>query len=123
VRFVPKSNPSKILIGEPVDPKLDVGLALYQGQEVSVRPFSGSSVLSPGKVTEATETIDRILSPLAQAEVGTIRCIGLNVSRTAHPMAEAKIITYALVCLPRQGDVPPNPGGADIVHEALQLSG
>lgn len=85
MRFVPKSNPSKILIGEPVDPKLDVGLALYQGQEVSVRPFSGSSVLSPGKVTEATETIERILSPLAQAEVGTIRCIGLNVSHNVYP--------------------------------------
>ncbi|KAJ6087696.1 hypothetical protein N7467_006610 [Penicillium canescens] len=87
VRFVPKSNPSKILIGEPVDPKLDVGLALYQGQEVSVRPFSGSSVLSPGKVTEATETIERILSPLAQAEVGTIRCIGLNYASHAKEMS------------------------------------
>ncbi|KAJ5754058.1 uncharacterized protein N7511_008211 [Penicillium nucicola] len=87
VRFVPKSNPSKILIGEPVDPKLDVGLALYQGHEVSVRPFSGSSVLSPGKVTEATETIDRILSPLAQAEVGTIRCVGLNYVSHAKEMA------------------------------------
>jgi hypothetical protein len=79
VRFVPKSNPSKILIGEPVDPKLDVGLALYQGKEVNVRPFSGTSVLSPGHVTDATETISRILSPLAQSEVGTIRCVGLNV--------------------------------------------
>ncbi|KAJ6027625.1 uncharacterized protein N7446_003779 [Penicillium canescens] len=87
VRFVPKSNPSKILIGEPVDPKLDVGLALYQGQEVSVRPFSGSSVLSPGKVTEATETIERILSPLAQAEVGTIRCVGLNYVSHAKEMS------------------------------------
>ncbi|OGE47565.1 hypothetical protein PENARI_c041G09012 [Penicillium arizonense] len=87
VRFVPKSNPSKILIGEPVDPKLDVGLALYQGQEVSVRPFSGSSVLSPGKVTEAIETIERILSPLAQAEVGTIRCIGLNYASHAKEMS------------------------------------
>ncbi|KAJ5305950.1 hypothetical protein PENANT_c015G10087 [Penicillium antarcticum] len=87
VRFIPKSNSSKILIGEPVDPKLDVGLALYQGQEVSVRPFSGSSVLNPGKVTETTETIDRILSPLAQAEVGTIRCIGLNYVSHAKEMS------------------------------------
>jgi hypothetical protein len=80
VRFVPKSNPSKILIGEPVDPQLDVGLAIYQGKEVSVRPFSGTSVLDPGQKTESTETISRILSPLSQSEVGTIRCIGLNVS-------------------------------------------
>ena len=79
MRFVPKSNPAKVLIGEPVDLQLDVGLALYQGKEVAVRPFSGTSVLNPGQVTDATETIARILSPLAQSEVGTIRCIGLNV--------------------------------------------
>ncbi|CAG8103121.1 unnamed protein product [Penicillium salamii] len=87
VRFVPKSNPAKVLIGEPVDPKLDVGLALYQGQEVAVRPFSGTSVLNPGQVTDATETISRILSPLAQSEVGTIRCIGLNYASHAKEMS------------------------------------
>lgn len=79
VRFVPKSNRSSILIGEPVDPKLDVGLALYQGKEVPVYPFSGTSVLNPGQKTDATESIERILSPLAQSEVGAIRCLGLNV--------------------------------------------
>ncbi|OJJ43253.1 hypothetical protein ASPZODRAFT_74756 [Penicilliopsis zonata CBS 506.65] len=87
VRFVPKSNPSKILIGEPVDPQVDVGLALYQGKEVTVRPFSGSSVLSPGQKTEAVETIERVLSPLSQAEVGTIRCVGLNYVSHAAEMA------------------------------------
>lgn len=80
VRFVPKSNPSQILIGEPVDAQVDVGLAVYQGKEVSVRPFSGSSVLDPGRATGAIETIERILSPLSQREVGSIRCVGLNVS-------------------------------------------
>ena len=82
MRFVPKSNPSKVLIGEPVDAQLDVGLALYQGKDVAVRPFSGSSVLNPGQMTDATETIARVLSPLAQSEVGSIRCIGLNVSNS-----------------------------------------
>lgn len=80
VRFVPRSNPSKILIGEPIDPQVDVGLALFQGKAVSVWPFSGLSVLSPGQKTNVTETIERVLSPLAQNEVGSIRCIGLNVS-------------------------------------------
>ncbi|PYI03791.1 hypothetical protein BO78DRAFT_348960 [Aspergillus sclerotiicarbonarius CBS 121057] len=78
VRFIPKSNPSKVLIGEPVDASVDVGLAVYQGKDVAVRSFSGNSVLSPGQKTDATETIERILSPLAQTEVGSIRCIGLN---------------------------------------------
>ena len=80
VRFIPRSNRSSILIGEPIDPKLDVGLALYHGKDVHVDPFSGASVLNPGQRTEKTEIIERLLSPLAQNEVGSIRCIGLNVS-------------------------------------------
>jgi hypothetical protein len=79
VRFAPKSNPSSILIGEPVQADVDVGLAVRNGQEVAVKVFSGSSVLAAGTATGATEVIDRVLSPLAQEEVGTIRCIGLNV--------------------------------------------
>jgi hypothetical protein len=68
------------LIGEPVDPQVDIGLAVYQGKDVSVRSFTGTSVLNPGQKTETIEIIERILSPLAQSEVGSIRCIGLNVS-------------------------------------------
>jgi 2-keto-4-pentenoate hydratase/2-oxohepta-3-ene-1,7-dioic acid hydratase in catechol pathway len=78
VRFIPRSNSSTILIGEPTQEDLDVGLATRSGQDVTVTVFSGSSVLSPGSRTDRTETVERILSPLAQEEVGTIRCIGLN---------------------------------------------
>lgn len=88
VRFVPKSDPSKVLIGEPVDAQLDVGLAIYKGLDVAVRPFTGSSVLSPGEATTGTETVERLLSPLAQKEVGTIRCIGLNVSHSQEANCE-----------------------------------
>ncbi len=79
MRFVPKSNPSSVHIGEPTDPEIDVGLALRQGLTVEAATFSGQSVLSPGHRTGNTETILRVLSPLAAEEVGTIRCIGLNV--------------------------------------------
>lgn len=77
---MPRSDSSKVLIGQPTDDNVDVGLALRKGQDVSVDIFSGSSVLSPGKQTGNSAIIDRILSPLAVSEVGTIRCIGLNVS-------------------------------------------
>lgn len=103
MRFNPKSNPTKILIGEPVDSQLDVGLALYQGKDVSVRPFSGSSVLNPGQVTGATESIGRILSPLAQSEVGSIRCIGLNVS--IDPIDHCRKISRLTLI-----SMPPTPG-------------
>ncbi|KAF5692947.1 bifunctional 4-hydroxyphenylacetate degradation enzyme [Fusarium denticulatum] len=78
VRFVPKSAPSSILIGEPVQASLDVGLASREGKDIAVNVFSGPSVLSPGSRTDRTESVERLLSPLAQDEVGTIRCIGLN---------------------------------------------
>lgn len=78
VRFVPKSAPSSILIGEPVQASLDVGLASREGKDISVNVFSGRSVLSPGSRTDRTESVERLLSPLAHEEVGTIRCIGLN---------------------------------------------
>jgi len=88
VRFVPKSDPSKILLGQPIDDDLDVGLALRDGKEVKVDVFSGSSVLSPGQASGQQAVIDRVLSPLTQVEAGTIRCIGLNYKQHA---AEAKM--------------------------------
>ncbi|BEJ15685.1 hypothetical protein CspHIS471_0502900 [Cutaneotrichosporon sp. HIS471] len=77
VRFVPKSGGAP-LIGEPVDSAVDVGLASFEGKPIEVNVFSGSSVINPGEKTGKTATVERLLSPLAQAEVGTIRCIGLN---------------------------------------------
>ncbi|KIW82018.1 hypothetical protein Z517_05045 [Fonsecaea pedrosoi CBS 271.37] len=83
VRFVPRSDPSKVLIGQPQNDDVDVGIALRKGQDVPVDVFSGSSVLSPGRETGSSAIIDRVLSPLAMSEVGTIRCIGLNYKQHA----------------------------------------
>ena len=77
---MPVGNDNKVLIGEPVDAAIDVGAAVRNGQAVQVRVYSGNSVLDAGEPTGETVTIGRILSPLTQNEVGTIRCIGLNVS-------------------------------------------
>ena len=67
-----------MLIGQPVDENIDVGLAVKEGKEVSVDVFSGSSVLSAGSPTGKIEKIGTLLAPLGQSEVGTIRCVGLN---------------------------------------------
>lgn len=79
VRFVPKGQDDKVLIGQPVDSNVDVGKAVRNGEEVKVKVFSGSSALNPGSLTDQVEIISRVLSPLAASEVGSIRCIGLNV--------------------------------------------
>ncbi|KAF5250347.1 hypothetical protein FANTH_4447 [Fusarium anthophilum] len=72
-RFVPKGHPSKVLIGEPENHNTDIGLALYKGETVKARVFNGNSVLEPGAPSGEVAEIDRVLSPLTQAEVGTIR--------------------------------------------------
>ena len=71
------------MIGQPEDDDIDVGAEVYAGRDVSVKVFAGPSVLNPLSETDKTEVIDRILSPLAKSEVGTIRCIGLNVCTEA----------------------------------------
>ncbi|KAM0207770.1 hypothetical protein ACHAPA_011660 [Fusarium lateritium] len=78
IRFIAKNEPSKILIGEPVSGNADVGSALRNSQDIWAYLFTGSSVLAPGNRTEQKVQVDRVFSPLAQHEVGTIRCIGLN---------------------------------------------
>ncbi len=89
VRFVPRGDKFAVFLGEPVDGELDVGIAVRNGDEVKVRVFSGTSVLEAGSVTDRVESIDRILSPLTMEEVGTIRCIGLNVSSPLYHWAKA----------------------------------
>ncbi|CAO1637703.1 unnamed protein product [Jaminaea pallidilutea] len=67
------------LIGEPVDASLDVGLAsLASSTPITVNVFSGSSVLDPGQATGQLAVVERLLSPLAQSEVGAIGSIGTN---------------------------------------------
>ncbi|KAI2469904.1 hypothetical protein F4781DRAFT_442288 [Annulohypoxylon bovei var. microspora] len=83
VRFIPRRQVARPLIGQPVDRLVDVGKAVYEGKAVEVRTFSGTSVLNPGSPTDQIETIGRILSPLSAEEVGTIRCIGLNYANHA----------------------------------------
>lgn len=101
VRFIPKSEVPTILIGEPIEEDLDIGLATREGKSITVTVFSGTSVLSPGVPTYRTESVERILSPLAQEEVGTIRCIGLNVGLFQVPFDMGTNVQ--IVCPTRKG--------------------
>ncbi|GAA5880923.1 hypothetical protein JCM5296_003091 [Sporobolomyces johnsonii] len=88
VRFHPRSSPTSTLVGEPIDPSLDVGLAAYEGKEIEVDVYEGSSILKAGEKTGRREVVERLLSPVGEDEVGTIRCIGLNYAKHAQ---EAKL--------------------------------
>jgi hypothetical protein len=96
-------------------------MALYKGQEVLVNVFSGSSVLAPGQDTGSTAVIDRVLSPLASDEIGTIRCIGLNVcfsekSKCALPNT---ILVQAACCRSEYG----NSNNSNAVHVSILRQG
>ncbi|CCC08304.1 unnamed protein product [Sordaria macrospora k-hell] len=111
VRFVPKGDDSKVLIGEPVDSQVDVGAAVRKGEDVEVNVFSGTSVLDAGSATGNKAIIDRILSPVTAQEAGTIRCIGLNYKKHAEEakMSIPDIPTLFLKPAPLLADPYPAP--------------
>ncbi|KAG9019690.1 hypothetical protein FRB90_011499 [Tulasnella sp. 427] len=79
----------KVHLGQPVDLKLDVGLAILKGSQVVVHEIAGKSALDPNaRLTEKKLTVSKLLSPLAREEIGIVRCIGLNYTDHA---AEAKM--------------------------------
>ncbi|CZS79389.1 unnamed protein product [Fusarium graminearum] len=92
VRFISTTEPAKVLIGQPAEDDLDIGVALRQSREVKVHVFSGLSVLKPGQKTGETAVVSRILSPLDSSEVGTIRCIGLNIDDCGDYEAELAVV-------------------------------
>ncbi|BGP36583.1 hypothetical protein JCM10449v2_000484 [Rhodotorula kratochvilovae] len=108
VRFVPTSG-STPLIGEPTNPEQDVGLASFAGEPIEVETFTGSSVLNPGERTGKKETVKAVLSPLAQEEVGTIRCIGLNYRRHAEEVKMAIPEVPVLFMKPSTALADPHP--------------
>lgn len=85
------------LLGQPIDQEIDVGLATYRDEDVQVRVFTGSSVLDPGAATDRVETIGTLLSPLAKNEVGTIRCIGMNVRMPKIPCKINCVLSFSMV--------------------------
>ncbi|KAL4940765.1 hypothetical protein BDV06DRAFT_213218 [Aspergillus oleicola] len=123
IRFNPKSSPTSVSIGEPVDSSIDVGLAVLKGEDVRVTVFSGNSVLSPGQKTDKTETVGKLLSPLAQSEVGTIRCIGLNYTSHAREMSLDIPTVPTLFMKPDTSLADPFPTSSTILPKITQIDG
>ncbi|RDW69998.1 hypothetical protein BP5796_08395 [Coleophoma crateriformis] len=85
VRFV--ADDGQEYCGEPVEADIDVGIAMSDGHDVTINILDTSSGLSAAaKFTGETKKAKTILSPLTPAEVGTIRCIGLNYTDHAAEM-------------------------------------
>lgn len=86
-----KDASGRTLVGEAVDPDLDVGLASFAGSAFTANVYNCTSILDLGaKPTGEVVEVKTVLCPLEAAEVGSIRCIGLNVStRSARHVLDA----------------------------------
>lgn len=74
VRFVDEQGQERL--GQPVDEKIDVGLAIAAGEKVEAFLISGD--IYDGTVTPQKTTIVKLLSPVSRNDVSIIRCLGLN---------------------------------------------
>ncbi|CAG7848739.1 SubName: Full=Related to bifunctional 4-hydroxyphenylacetate degradation enzyme {ECO:0000313/EMBL:CCA69960.1} [Serendipita indica DSM 11827] len=83
-----RGHGNRVFLGEPIDPKVDVGLALHNGKDVQVYEISGSSALDPhARVTSNILTVAKLLTPLSRDEVPVVRALGLNYSDHADEAA------------------------------------
>ncbi|KAI8989908.1 fumarylacetoacetate hydrolase [Trametes punicea] len=101
IRFVAAES-GQVHIGEPVDPKLDVGLAVHQRKPVKAYEIIGSALDPKAQVTKNVLTVKELLAPLSREEVGLVRCLGLNyadhadeakLAKPAHPVLFYKPVT------------------------------
>ncbi|KAH9854841.1 hypothetical protein C2E23DRAFT_883402 [Lenzites betulinus] len=101
IRFL-AAETGQVHIGEPVDPKLDVGLAIHQKKTVKAYEIVGSVLDPAAQVTKNVLTVKELLAPLSREDVGLVRCLGLNyadhaaeanLSKPAYPVLFYKPIT------------------------------
>lgn len=74
VRFLDASG--KEHLGQPVDPAVNVGLAVAEGKPVEVYLVQGD--LYDGVVTSEKSVIGKLLGPVSQSDCNIVRCLGLN---------------------------------------------
>jgi len=87
IRFV-AAETSRIHIGQPVDAKVDVGLAALAKEPLKAYEISGNALDPDAKVTTKVLTVKHLMEPLSRDQVKLVRCLGLNYSDHA---AEANL--------------------------------
>jgi len=87
IRFV-AAETAQVHIGEPVDKRLDVGIAYRERKSIKAYEILGSVLDPAAQVTKNVLTVKELLAPLSREQLGIVRCLGLNYSDHA---AEAKM--------------------------------
>ncbi|KAG1906849.1 uncharacterized protein F5891DRAFT_999019 [Suillus fuscotomentosus] len=95
IRFV-AAETAQIHIGQPVDPRLDVGLAAWNKQTIRAYEISGSTLDPASRVTSNILTVEKLLSPLSREEMKVVRCVGLNYSDLASTLTNFSCILFKI---------------------------
>ncbi|KAH7931179.1 hypothetical protein BV22DRAFT_4388 [Leucogyrophana mollusca] len=107
IRFV-AAETAQVHIGQPVDPKLDVGLAAWNKQTIKAFEISGSALDPTAQVTNNILTVKELLAPLSREELKIVRCLGLNYSDHAAEAGLAKPAAPILFYKPLSSIIGPS---------------
>ncbi|KAH8096650.1 hypothetical protein BXZ70DRAFT_1001154 [Cristinia sonorae] len=89
IRFV-ASETAQVHIGEPVDAKLDIGIAYRQKKPIKAYEVLGTALDPAAHLTKRVLTVKELLAPLSREQLGLVRCLGLNYSDHAEETKMAK---------------------------------
>ncbi|KIJ69892.1 hypothetical protein HYDPIDRAFT_178302 [Hydnomerulius pinastri MD-312] len=107
IRFV-AAETAQVHIGQPVDAKLDVGLAAWNKQTIKAYEITGSALDPTAQVTNTILTVKELLAPLSREELKIVRCLGLNYSDHAAETKMAKPVAPILFYKPLSSMIGPN---------------
>ncbi|KIK98210.1 hypothetical protein PAXRUDRAFT_824121 [Paxillus rubicundulus Ve08.2h10] len=107
IRFV-AAETAQVHIGQPVDPKLDVGLAAWNKQTIKAYEIVGSALDPAAQVTNTILTVKQLLAPLSREDLKVVRCLGLNYSDHAAETKMAKPAAPILFYKPLASIIGPN---------------
>ncbi|KAF8138776.1 hypothetical protein EV363DRAFT_545326 [Boletus edulis] len=121
IRFI-AAETSQVHIGQPVDPKLDVGLAAWNKQTIKAYEILGSALDPAAQVTNTVLTVKELLAPLSREELKVVRCLGLNYSDHAAEIKMAKPAAPILFYKPLSSMIGPNaPISVPVVAQPVEV--
>jgi len=99
---------SRVHIGQPVDPNIDVGLAIFERKMVKAYEIAGSALDPSAYVTKKVLTVKHLMEPLERNEVKLVRCLGINYKDHAAETNIAKPAFPILFYKPQSAMIGPN---------------
>jgi len=107
IRFVAVET-SQVHIGQPVDPQLEIGLAVANKGQVFAHEILGSPFDPAAHLTKNILSVKTLLSPLSREQIRLARCLGLNYADHATEANMRKPNAPTLFYKPSTAIIGPN---------------